>query len=240
MSLTPALIHNRLHFPFAFLLSSIISTTDELFNEFDFKQCLNTSVMAVLTMTPSLGPNLCYWPAEDELSAGEKNQRVWNGKWYTTVAYRGNLYYKLPRCTVAEPQIALSFSVCMSLYAQWVYVRYMQSVVCVSWLCLVFLFSYEKKDLHVICFVVSFVLACMLLSTHTHTLAHRDTHTSLDPVPLHEPSSNTSHGKHEACFCDWSDHPFSLSPTLSLPHTHTHTHTITVISVFTSTSFGME
>lgn len=104
------------HFPFAFLLSSIISTTDKLFNKFDSKKCLNASVMAVLTTTPSLGPNLCYWPAEDELSTGEKNQRVWNGKWYTTVAYRGNLYYKLPQCTVAEPQIALSFSACMSLY----------------------------------------------------------------------------------------------------------------------------
>lgn len=54
------LLRSPLHFPFAFLLSSIISTTDELSNEFDSKQCLNTSVMAVLTMTPSLGPNLCY------------------------------------------------------------------------------------------------------------------------------------------------------------------------------------
>lgn len=141
------LLRSPLHFPFAFLLSSIISTTDELSNEFDSKQCLNTSVMAVLTMTPSLGPNLCYWPAEDELSAGEKNQRVWNGKWYTTVAYRGNLYYKLPRCTVAEPQIALSFSVCRSLYAVYVYVCvclyyvcYVQGLFCAFLVCLVFIF----------------------------------------------------------------------------------------------------
>lgn len=122
------------HFPLAFSLSSIISTTDELFNEFDSKQCLNTSVMAVLTMTPSLGPNLCYWPAEDELSAGEKNQRVWNGKWYTTVAYRGNLYYKLPRCTVAEPQIALSLCVwvCVCLCIHSVYMCVFVCGMCIT------------------------------------------------------------------------------------------------------------
>lgn len=73
--LSPALIHCPLHFPFAFLLSSIISTTDKLFNKFDSKKCLNASVMAVLTRTPSLGSNLCYWPAEDELSTGEKKSK---------------------------------------------------------------------------------------------------------------------------------------------------------------------
>lgn len=45
----------------------------------------------------------------------KKNQRVWNGKWYTTVACRGNLYYKLLWCTEAEPQIALS-PLCLHLY----------------------------------------------------------------------------------------------------------------------------
>ena len=84
------------------------------------KQCLNTAVMTTLTMTPSLGPDRCYWPAGDELSTvgKKKNQRVWNGKWYTTVAYRGNLYYKLPRCTVAEPQDSSVFFlwVCLCMH----------------------------------------------------------------------------------------------------------------------------
>lgn len=31
--------------------------------------------MAVVTMTPSLGPNLGYWAAEDELSNGEKKSK---------------------------------------------------------------------------------------------------------------------------------------------------------------------
>lgn len=57
---------------FSLVLSSIMSTTDEVFNESDSKQCLKISVMAVVTITPSLGPNLCYWPAEDELSSGKK------------------------------------------------------------------------------------------------------------------------------------------------------------------------
>lgn len=172
--LNPSLVQNPLHFPFASLLSSIISTTDELFNEFDSKQYLNTSVMAVLTMTPSLGPNLCYWLAEDELSTGEKNQRVWNGKWYTTVAYRGNLYYKLPRCTVAEPQLALSFSVCLCIQGVDVCVF----VVCVfhseSCLCFLGLFnvSFLIRKGFACYLLVNFVLACKLLSTHTDRHTH--------------------------------------------------------------------
>lgn len=102
-----------------------------------------------------------------------KNQRVWNGKWYTTVAYRGNLYYKLPQCTVAEPQIALSFSVCMSLYAGCLCV-----VVCVFYaeycLCFLGLFSvsfliWRKR----ICMIsVGQLCACMHASQTTHTHAN--------------------------------------------------------------------
>lgn len=104
-----------------------------------------------------------------------KNQRVWNGKWYTTVAYRGNLYYKLPRCTVAEPQIALSFSVCMSLYAGCLClcVCFMLNIVCVFQAFLVSPFWYEEKGF--ICMIsVGQLCACMYASQTTHTHTHRN------------------------------------------------------------------
>lgn len=170
----------------------------------------------------------------------KKNQRVWNGKWYSTVAYRGNLYYKLPWCTEAEPQIALSFSLCMSLYAQCILRRCARkSLVCVFWVCLVSFFWYQVNDSHVSQFCASMHAAQdihTLIHTHTHT--KRYMHTLLSPVPLHESSSNTNQGKNKACFCDWSDHPsFPLPHTYSAIHT---THTIIVISVFTSTSLSMK
>lgn len=56
------------------LCAVIISPVDELFNEFDSKLYLNFSVTVIRSATPSLGPNLCYWPGEDELSAGEKKK----------------------------------------------------------------------------------------------------------------------------------------------------------------------
>lgn len=71
----PTFVHSPLHFSFACFVSSIISKTNELFSEFDSKLCLNTCVMAVVTMTPSLGPNLGYWAAEDELSNVEKKSK---------------------------------------------------------------------------------------------------------------------------------------------------------------------
>lgn len=108
----------------------------------------------------------------------KKNQRVWNGKWYSTVAYRGNLYYKLPWCTEAEPQIALSFSLCMSLYAQCILRRCARkSLVCVFWVCLVSFFWYQVNDSH-----VSQFCASMLLRTYTHWYTH--THTRRDTCTL--------------------------------------------------------
>lgn len=166
-------------------LFSIISTTDELFDEFLHKQCLNSDATAVLTMTPSLGPNLCYRLTEDELSTGgKKNQRVWNGKWYTTVAYRGNLYYKLPQCTVAEPQTALSFqwvclcmqvvlltySVCVCVYSMLV-----PLVKNVGFLIFVRLMRRNRFGYNL---VVNFTSACEFLNTHTQ--AHtKQTHSDM-------------------------------------------------------------
>lgn len=89
------------------------------------------------------------------------------------MAYRGNLYYKLPWCTEAEPQIALSFSLCMSLYAQCILRRCARkSLVCVFWVCLVSFFWYQVNDSHVSQFCTS-MHAAQDIHTHTHT--RRDT-----------------------------------------------------------------
>lgn len=133
------------------------------YSEFDSKQCLNNGfdydsfIRSKSLLLTSRRWIICSWR--------KKNQRVWNGKWYTIVAYRGNLFYKLPWCTVAELQIALSFPVCTSLYATLAERVYglcvtCKRLVCVFWDCSVFLLRYEETYWYVIC----------QTHTHIHTL----------------------------------------------------------------------
>lgn len=84
--------------------------SSQLYSGHDAKECLNTSVMVVLTMTPSLGPNLCYWLAEDELSTGGKKKikrfKMVNRtqQWPTEEIYITNCL-----CTDHCPSICLCF-----------------------------------------------------------------------------------------------------------------------------------
>lgn len=130
------------------------------------------------------------------------------------MAYRGNLYYKLPQCTVAEPQTALSFQwVCLCM--QVVLLTYSVCVCVYSMLVplvkmLVFSYLFDscgEIDLDIIWW--STLLLHVSSSTHTHrhtqnkhTRTCRLIHARLVPVSLHESGSNTSHSKHEACFYD--------------------------------------